>query len=130
MSNKNHVYSDINRALNTTPDGNIKIEYDGDAVMQSIKNIFSTIRGERVRSSLGSNLLSYLFEPMTPDTEDDIKAEITRNIRQYEPRVDRLKVNVIGDKDAQSYKVSVEFTINKFARPFRFQTNLRSMSED
>lgn len=130
MNKRNNIYSDIERTLKTERSGNLRVEYDADAVIQSIKNIFSTIKGERVRSPIGSSLLSYLFEPMTPDTEDDIKAEITRNIRQYEPRVDRLKVNVIGDRDNRLYKITLEFTISRFTRPFRFQTNLRAMGED
>lgn len=130
MANKSHVYSDVNSALKTSADGNLRVEYDSDAVIQSIKNIFSTIKGERVRSGLGSGLISYLFEPMEPDTEDDIRTEIIRNIRQYEPRVDSLRVQVRGNKDEHMYRVVVDFTINRFAKPLRFQTNLRAMGQD
>lgn len=130
MPNRNFVYSDVNSALEREAGGAIKIEYDEDAVIQSVKNIFATIKGERVRSGLGSSLLGYLFEPMEADVADEIRIEIIRNIREYEPRVDSLKVRVQPNYDANLYRVSVDFTIDKFAAPLRFQTNLRSMSED
>lgn len=126
---QNHVYSDINSSLKVDSTGNFKVEYDADAVVQSVKNIFATISGERVRSRLGSSLLRYLFQPMTPDTADDIRAEIYRNIRQYEPRVRTLRVRVSEDIDGNLYRVTMNITIDRFTQPIRFQTNLRSMNQ-
>lgn len=127
---KNFVYSDINSSMKLSTNGNIEIEYDADAVIQSIKNIFATIPNERVRNPIGSSLLSYLFEPMSNDTADDIRREIISNIREYEPRVDSLKVNVRSDRDNNIYRVTVNFTIDEFSSPMRYQLNLRAMNNE
>lgn len=127
---KDFVYSDVASSLRTLSDGNKEVVYDADAVIQSIKNIFSTIRGERVRSGIGSGLLRYLFEPMESDTADEIRTEIITNIRRYEPRVGQLDVTVRGDYTSQTYDVTVNFTIDRFTRPFRFDTRLRAMGEN
>jgi len=126
---KNPIYSDINSSLKIDSAGKYKVEYDEQAVIQSIKNIFATISGERVRSRLGSSLLRYLFQPMTSDTRDDIRTEIIRNIRQYEPRVRSLNVRVDGDRDNNMYIVRVEMTIDRFTQPIKYQTKLRSMND-
>ena len=124
---KDYVYSDVNSALKRESKGDIKVEYDGEAVVQSIRNIFSTISGERVRNPIGSVLLRYLFEPMSDDTADDIRTEIIQNIRKYEPRVRTLKVDVKGDRDNHIYIVTIRITIDRFTQPLKFQMNLRSM---
>lgn len=129
MPSQNYVYSDVVSSLEQSASGNIDIKYDVDAVFQSVKNIMSTIPGERVRNGIGSSLLRYLFEPINNDTADDIKDEIRTMIRQYEPRVKQLRVNVRASIDEQMYKVTMEFMIDAFARPVRFQTNLRAMGE-
>lgn len=127
MRNK-YVYSDIEERLTKQNSGDYQVVYDGDAVLQSVKNILSTIPNERVRNPIGSSLLSYLFQPMTPDTVDEIKTEITRSIRVYEPRVQRLQVNVKPDISRLLYIVSISFTINRFTTPYQFQVNLRQMN--
>ena len=124
---KKYIYSDINSRLKADKTGDFKVEYDGEAVMQSIKNIFATISGERVRNGIGSSIVRYLFEPMTDDTVEDIKDEIKVNIKKYEPRIRTLKVNVVGDKEKHTYDVTVTITVDRFAQPLRFQTSLRSM---
>lgn len=124
---KKYIYSDINSKLDPDKTGDFKVEYDGEAVMQSIKNIFATISGERVRNGIGSSLVRYLFQPMTEDTVDAIQSEITTNIKKHEPRIKTINVSVIGDKQKYIYEVTVTITISRFAQPLRFQTNLRSM---
>ena len=126
---ENYTYADISSALSKDNNGNFDIKYDDAAVIQSLKNIFSTVPGERVRSSIGSSLVRYLFEPINNDTADDIKDEIRSSVRQYEPRISTLKLTVIPDIDANVYRVTLDFKINNFARPIRFQTNLRAMGE-
>ena len=127
MANQKNVYSDVKSTLNKTPNGDVEVEYDGDAVMQSIKNILSTVSGERVRNPIGSVLLRYLFEPISEDTADDIKTEIMTNIRKHEPRVRKLKVDVKPDPDKHVYIVTMTLTVDRFVQPLRYQTRLRSM---
>ena len=122
-----YIYSDINSTLKSDPTGNYEIEYDRDAVIQSVKNILSTINGERVRNGIGSTLVRYLFQPMSSDTTDEIRTTIIRNIREYEPRIQRLNVRVKEDKTNNQYKVYIDFTVNRFSQPIQYQTNLRAM---
>ena len=127
MARKGYIYSDVNSKLTSNKKGEFEVEYDTDSVIQSVKNILSTVSGERVRNPIGSVLLRYLFEPMTEDTVDSIKNEILGNIRKYEPRIRTIKVDVIGDKQKHVYEVTMTITIDRFNRPIKFQTNLRSM---
>lgn len=130
MPTRKFIYSDVNSSLKKTAGGELAVEYDENAVIQSVRNIFATVKGERVRSGLGSTLLAYLFEPMQDDTVDEIRTEIIRNIREYEPRVDQLRVRVVPNYDAHVYNVYMQFTVNRFATPISFQINLRAMDEE
>lgn len=130
MSKGKYIYSDINQSLKIRPEGEYEVEYDEAAVIQAVKNIFATVKGERVRSPLGSTLLAYLFEPMTEDLIDEIRTEIIRNIREFEPRVNQLNVKVIPEYDKHIYRVFMTFRVNRFAEPLSLQVNLRAMDEE
>lgn len=100
-------YSDIARGLKKNPSGDVAIDYDAQAIIQSVRNILSTVPNERVRNPIGSSLIKYLFEPMTDDTADDIKDEIRTILRRWEPRIQSMRVNVKPDYDNLTYHVNL-----------------------
>lgn len=105
---KSFEYSDVARGLRKKdPTGDVAIDYDAEAIMQSVRNILSTVPNERVRNPIGSSLIKYLFEPMTQDTADDIKDELRTILRRWEPRIKSMKVRVVPDYDAQTYHVNL-----------------------
>lgn len=122
-----YTYSDMDSRLSITREGNVKVVYDEDAIIQSIKTILTTITGERVRNPIGSSLVQYLFRQMTPDTADDIRRLIRRNITQYEPRVTLNRVQVTPLYDQNRYELVIDLLINEIDRRITFRQNLRPM---
>jgi phage baseplate assembly protein W len=83
---------------------------NGEAVKQRIRNICLTTKGERPYSDLGTKLNSLLFELVDPLTAQLIQAEIAKTVRQNEPGVDELAVDVQTYQDT-AYFVRVSFTL-------------------
>lgn len=92
----------------------LSLNLNEESVKRSIKNIILTNRGERFFNPLyGCGLSNYLFEPMSPVTQELIKKEIQSSIKQFEPRANLLDVVVTPYYDQNGYVISVVFnTIN------------------
>lgn len=120
------VYSDLHPTLNITDGGEVVILYDDEAITQSIKNILATITGEQVRNPIGSKLVSYLFQPMSNMTATAIKSEITRVIKQFEPRVNIARINITPNQANHYYDVALQFNIVGYAQIKSFSTKLRT----
>ena len=70
------------------------------AVTNSIHNIFTWTPGERIiNPEFGSRLKKYLYEGITPTTEEQVNAEIRRCITEWEPRANILSIINVGDVD-------------------------------
>lgn len=124
------VYSDISSTFETSTGGTVKTVHDIECIKQSIKNIFSTVSGERVRSPIGSSLIRHLFEPMNQITVRRIRDEISRAIRTYEPRVELINTQVLPDFDGNFYNISLEYVVSGVNRKDVFTTRLRRLSGD
>ena len=123
-----YVYSDLDKDLSILQTGEVKILYDEDVIIQSIKSIMATASGERVRSPFGGSLLPLLFEPMDEYLEDNLRIEIERVITRYEPRVRIQRVLVRANFDNNSIDVSIRVRIKRIDRPVTFNTRLRSFA--
>jgi len=124
---QDYIYSDSDSKLKKESTGNIDINYDGDVIDQSVRTIFATITGERVRNPIGSTLVRYLFEPMTQDTVDDIKNEIRRALGKWEPRISLRTVIVRPEYDQNYYKVWIVYDIIGLTGQYQTQLNLRQI---
>jgi len=124
---QDYIYSDSDSKLKKESTGNIDINYDGDVIDQSVRTIFATITGERVRNPIGSTLVRYLFEPMTQDTVDDIKNEIRRALGKWEPRISLRTVIVRPEYDQNYYKVWIVYDIVGLTGQYQTQLNLRQI---
>lgn len=102
-------WSDMTSDLRIDNSGNVRTLRDDEAISQSIKNILSTVRGERVRSDIGSGLLSLLFEPVDDETAEDIQEVIEFSVRRYENRITLLSVRVIPYPEDHYYEVILRF---------------------
>ena len=82
------------------------------AVINSIKNIISTNRNERLfNPSFGGNIRALLFENVDNLTSIRMEKQITELIDNFEPRASVSKVVVTPDPDLNSFKVYVEFFV-------------------
>lgn len=124
----NFTYSDVDRFLTVSQSGNINVHYDEQAVIQSVKNILSTVSGERVRSPIGSSLIRMLFQPVNAETADNIRNLLLRDLERWEPRVNVLSIDVRPNPSAKKFDVYMDIQIRKISKKIRYTTALRSMA--
>lgn len=116
----NTVYSDLhldlklakNIGLGKTPaDANdILVDNDLEAIKNSIRNIFTTRKGQKILTpEFGSSLEQYLFEPITEVYARAIGDDILTAIETYEPRIEVIKVLVLPNPDENQYNISVAY---------------------
>jgi phage baseplate assembly protein W len=73
----------------------IMVDTDVEAVKNSIRNLFTTRKGQKLLDpNFGASLEKYLFDPVTESRAKVIGNDITYAISNYEPRIDIIKVYV------------------------------------
>lgn len=102
-------WSDVDSRLNIDSSGNVAVRRQDEALRQSILNILSTMRGERVRSDIGSGVFSLLFEPVNDETAEDIQEAIQFSLNTFENRINLLDVQVRPDEDRHYYEITIRF---------------------
>jgi len=110
LDSKDYVYTDIHLDIRkNSQNSDIRVDYDINAIKNSIFNIFNTIPGERyLIPTFGCNLMRYLFQPISEITANAIGQTILSAIRDWEPRVKIQNINIIGVPDDHEYAISFE----------------------
>ena len=90
------TYKDVDFSFKQNPNTNdVGIKKDNAAVIQSCLNILRTNHGERPFDyNFGANLRAYLFENMTNTTAANMATNIQIALKNYEPRIEVLNVNI------------------------------------
>jgi phage baseplate assembly protein W len=112
-NSKKAVFSDIDPNFIRSPKTNdlLTVRDDG-AVRLSLKNLLSTSFGERLfQPTIGGSLRPLLFEPIDAITTMEIRDRILQTIRNHEPRVGNVIVDVIANSDENHYTVNVEYSV-------------------
>jgi phage baseplate assembly protein W len=82
------------------------------AIIRSIRNLVETIPRERFfNPNLGSEVRSSLFNFVDYATASTIQEQIKVTIKNYEPRVENVSVNVYPSPDTNEFEVTVSFEI-------------------
>jgi len=82
------------------------------AIQNGISNIFSWIPGERILlPEFGNNIKSFLYEPITPFTAENIGNEIKNMLERWEPRVVIEEVFVQPYEDTNEYEITVKYSV-------------------
>jgi phage baseplate assembly protein W len=82
------------------------------AIARSLRNLVLTLPGERFfNPNLGSEVSRSLFENMSAISASVIQTEIENTIRNYEPRVDLIGVDVSPDYDNNNFDVTIRYNI-------------------
>lgn len=90
----------------------LKVDYDLNAVKNSLRNMFITNRGEKLLNPyFGIGLASFVFDQVTQSTAKTIGDAILTNINTFEPRVQVNKVNVIANEDDNSYTINIIMSV-------------------
>lgn len=110
--NINKLYSDIDPNLNMAWDKDVARSVGLRAVKNSLLAIITTRKGSRpFQPEFGCSLTDQLFENMTPLIADTVQRNIVAAVRNYEPRIDRLSVQVTPVYDDNTLIVTVQFSI-------------------
>jgi phage baseplate assembly protein W len=82
------------------------------AIARSVRNLVLTYPGERFfNENLGSKVSRSLFENIDEISASVIKDEIENTIRNYEPRVNLISVNVSPNYDSLEFNVTINYRI-------------------
>ena len=103
----------INNPLHQVPEINdIMVDYDIDALKNSLLNLFSTSPGDKILSpEFGLDLREFIFEPITRDRAFDLQRKIFTGITRFEPRLSIISVVVVPDFDAMEYNISINYSV-------------------
>ena len=83
-----------------------------NAIARSIKNIVFTEPGEKFfNPDFGSKLYSVLFDNIDDISAIKIKDQIEQSIKNFEPRVDLIEVEVFPDFDNNGFDVKIIYKI-------------------
>ena len=83
-----------------------------NAIARSIRNIVFTLPGEKFfNENFGSRISQSLFENLDSSSALVIQDEIENSIRNYEPRVSLVDVQVNPDFDNNSFDVIIVYRI-------------------
>jgi phage baseplate assembly protein W len=102
---QNEVYADNNQK-------DLVVDYNLNAIKNSIVNIFTTSPGEKILNpTFGLDLRDYLFEPISRIVAGQISTAIVNGLAKQEPRIKfTKKPAVIPNIDEQSY--TIEMVVN------------------
>lgn len=116
---KDYIYKDLH--LDLVIDGHysnaleqkieindIKVSYDELAIRNSLRNLFNTKKGQRFLFPMyGLDFYEFLFEPCTDYNGQTLGERISQAIREYEPRVNLIKIVVIADPEDHTYNIDI-----------------------
>ncbi len=106
-------FKDISMTFQSNPlNGDLIGIKNENAIARSVRNIVFTLPGEKPFDPIfGSNISRSLFENLDNISASSIRDEISQSIRNFEPRVELIDVNVYPDFDNNSYDVTIIYEI-------------------
>ena len=88
------------------------------AIVRAVRNLIETIPSERFfDSNLGTNIRAMLFENFTGSSVMIIEDMVRSTLRNYEPRVGDVGVEIDAAPDSNALEVKVIFEINGLEAP-------------
>ena len=118
---KSKAFKDISLSFDPHPvTKDIPILSTERAITRSVRNLVETIPTERFfDSNLGTNIRELLFENMSASSVMIIEDMVRNTIRNYEPRVGDIGVEVDAVPDDNSVNVRVLFEIIGLEAPLQ-----------
>ena len=106
-------YKDINITFKKHPvTDDLVVSKDASAIKQAIVNLLLTNKGERLMNpTYGSDIRSYLFEPMDFGTANQIKNNIRDTIETFEPRIRVLQISATPNFDDNGFDITMTYSI-------------------
>ena len=106
-------FKDISMSFKFNPlSGDLITLKNENAIARAVRNIVSTTPGEKLFSpDFGSSVSEILFENVDDITAVSIKDEIRSSLKNYEPRVELIDVNVDPNFDENQFDVLITYRI-------------------
>jgi len=110
------VYSDLDLDFGRNPiNGDVNKKIDVEAVKRSLRNLILYRRNEKFfQPDFSADIQGLLFENNSPVYLSVMRTSIENSIRNYEPRINNLKVDLIGDFDSNELLVKLTFSVASF----------------
>ena len=90
----------------------LKVDYDIDAIKNSLYNLFTTTPGEKILNpEYGLDFKQYLFLPATVDIAKYIRDEIYSQTARFEPRIKVVNVNITIMEDVNEFDINIYYNI-------------------
>ncbi len=112
-------FKDINITFKKHPVTNdLVVSRDASAIKQAIVNLLLTNKGERAfNPNYGSDIRSYLFEPLDFATAAQIKGNIRSTIAKWEPRISIVSLICNPNMDDNGFDVEMTYEIRGLDNP-------------
>ena len=106
-------FLDLSASFQENPLSNDLIALKNEnAIARSVRNLVSTIQGERpFQPVLGTGVSKLLFENMDKLTASAIRSEIRSTIENFEPRVEINEILVEPDFEGNAFNVTLQYFI-------------------
>ena len=106
-------FKDISMSFKFNPlSGDLITLKNENAIARAVRNIVLTTPGEKFFDpDFGSNVGEILFENVDDITAVSIEAEIKSSLKNYEPRVELIDVNVEPNFDENQFDVTISYRI-------------------
>ena len=113
------TFKDLNITFKKHPVTNdIVVSRDESAIKQAIVNLLLTNKGERLMNPrYGSDIRSYLFEPLDYGTAAQIKANIQSTIDRFDPRISISDIKCIPNFNDNGFDVEMTYIIRGSDEP-------------
>lgn len=123
------IYKDFDLSFSVNPiTGDLGTKSDANAIQQSIKTLINTNYFERpFQPTLGCNIRSILFEPVSPVVANDLKTVINDVLVNYEPRIVVRNIEIRDNSDANSYFITIIYNIRSSKTINTFETVLKRL---
>jgi len=104
----------INKTNTVVEKNDIQVDYDKNAIKNSLRNLFNTKPGQRILFPYyGLDLYQFMFEPITEGNAQMIGEKIVRTIEAFEQRVVVRQCIIKAKPDDNEYDITlvVEFPV-------------------
>ena len=106
-------FKDLSMSFKFNPlSGDLITLKNENAIARAVRNIVSTSPGEKFFDpDFGSSISEILFENVDDITAVSIEDEIKSSLKNYEPRVDLVNVDVNPNFDENQFDVTITYRI-------------------
>ena len=112
-------FKDLNITFKKHPVTNdVVVSRDASAIKQAIVSLLLTNKGERLMNpKYGSDIRSYLFEPLDYGTAAQIKGNIQSTIDRFEPRISISELKCVPNYNDNGFDVEMTYIIRGSDEP-------------